>query len=364
MSRSLEDRQTARRLKLLLTLASQNPHRVAVEKRFWRADFCAQFIDWCADRAFESSKIASELAAIALHAANETGNRHSIARALAFKGSAYRIEANDKLARHYLNLAREQASQCPCCLCDVDRQGGIFAEETGHSRQALELYDSAITFAHQTGNTDAVGRTLVSRGISLNKLGDFDRALDDEQKALQLLSTSSPKVFHLAAMINLGWILVDGTEAHFAQATSHLATFEKRLHGQRVPSIVRHKLKWLDGLILARLGERKRALEKLRNVRSALIRSRQDADAVALTADIVQIYLQTSSFRSIASIVRDSMLTIGNVAETQPILEKLVSFAHREMSGESQDCVLKIRTVLNVNMPSFISSLAQTPVAP
>ena len=364
MIRSLEDRQTARRLKLLLTLASQNPHRVAVEKRFWRADSCAQFVDWCADRAFESPVIASELATIALHGANETGNKHAIARALAFRGSAYRIESNYRLARQNLRLAREQANLCPCCLCDIDRQRGIFAEETGRSQQAIKLYNGAIACAYQAKNLDAVGRALVSRGISHHKLGSFDQALDDERHALQLLSTSSPKVFHLAAMINLGWILVDGTDDHFPQAESYLAAFEKRLVGQRVPSMVRHKLKWLNGLILARMGERKRALEKLRNVRMALIRSRQDADAVALTGDIVQIYLQTSSFRSIASIVRDSILTIGNVAETRPILETLVGFAHREIGDGALDCVVRIRAALNVNMPSFISSFSQTPVAP
>lgn len=364
MSRSELDPHYARRLKLLLTLAAQNPHRVAVEKRFWNIEFCTRFIDWCIDQAFDLPETAMEMATVALHAANQTHNRHAVARALALKSSAYRLESNIPLAKKLMQKARDQAGSCPCCLFEINRRGGILAEEAGHTHQALQLLDSAVTYAQRLQDSDAVGRILVSRGISHNKLGNFEQALADENKALQLLSTSSPKVFHLAAMINMGWILVGSNDATFARASSYLSSFENRLVGKRVPSIVRHKLKWLDGLILARLGDRKRALEKLRNVRSALIRSRHDADAIALTADIVQIYLQTSSFRSIANIVRHSIVTVGDIANTRPILERLASYANREIAESSQECVGRIRDLLQVNMPSFITSPTASPVAP
>ncbi len=337
----------------LLTKAKQNPYRVVVERKFLDKPFCRAFCDWCAEESFNFPKEAVSRALLAVELANKIDDSHLSCRALGLLASAHFIASHHTDANQLLDDAEEIANECSCCLSEVFRRRGVFLQHKGEMAEALSLLDMAAAECQKIQDMDGIGRVEVNRGVSLKHLGRDDEALSSQRRALILLSPSSPKIFHLAALVNIGYITATGENYQFALAAQHLNEFRAHLRGVTGFTRIRISLSWIDGLVHARLKERKKALQMLRKARKALIRLREDQDAIAITADIAKLYSETSRFRLIIDIITDTLDSLGDVSGTRQLLQKILYFARRE-AQVTQAYIMELRSAVDAHMPFLL----------
>ena len=241
---------------------------------------------WCSEQVFTSPDTALLHCQLALDIARKTGDTHTLARAHAITASAYRLLALFPRCEKEIQTAFKHAKSCSCCLAVVNRCLGNLRLYQKRFELAIKLFNEAIVHCQKHEDEDGVGRTLICRGVAWWRLGKIDAALEDERRAITLLSPDTPEFFYLAALTNTCAFLATGEDRHFVNAESFLDQFHRFLAGRSNVTAVRVRLSWTRGLVLARLGQRKRALQMLRKARKRFLNTRQDAEAVAITADI------------------------------------------------------------------------------
>ncbi len=336
----------------LLRKATRNLYRVLEDPEFWTPEFCFAFFLWCDEEAYEAPDTVLVRGQLALELAAKTGDSHAQAKAHGVMASAYRKVMVLSRCKSEIDAALRLAGSCPCCLSEIYRRLGGMVLFQRRFEEAKNWLDRAIAQYQELGDEDGIGRTLVSRGVAWWKLGDIDAALNDERKALQLLAPGTSEFFHLAALTNSAAFLATGEDRHFAQADPFLDDLRARLAGVRGITAVRICLSWIHGLVLARLGERKRALQMLRKTRLRLLRRRQDADVVAITADISNLYCDTGRFRYIVDLVSDCLSRLGDVSGTRPQLRKVLKAAELELD-ETRKCLTELRKAVTVSVPTL-----------
>lgn len=336
----------------LLRKAARNLYRVLEDPEFWTSAFCRTFCEWCGGQAYDAPQSALVRGQIALELAAKVGDTHSLAKAHSVMASAYRMLSVFERSEEELKQAMEFAGTCPCCLSDILRCLGNLRLFQHRFDDAIVCLDQASEHYRTLGNEDGIGRAYISRGIALWRLGKIDDALDNERRALQLLAPDTPEFFYLAALTNTAAFLVTGEERHFIQAEPFLNRVRDRLAGIDDMTAVRICLSWIHGLVLARLGERKRALQMLRKVRARLLRRRQDADVVAVTADISNLYCDTRRFRYIKELTLDCLARLRNVSGTRPLLKRVLRDAERELD-ETRQRLAELRDAVSVAVPTL-----------
>ncbi len=345
----------------LLKKAARNLYRVLEDPEFWTSDFCRAFFEWCDVQAYETPDSALVRGQLALDLAAKTGDRHTLAKAHAVMASAYRRFSVPERCHAELETALRLAGSCPCCLSEVYRRlGGILIFQS-RFREACEYLDQAAAHFRQLGDEDGVGRTLITRGVALLRLGRIDAALDDERRALQLLAPDTPQFFYIAALTNTAGFLATGERKHVAQAEPFLNELRTRLAGIRGLTIVRIYLSWTHGLVLAHLGERKRGLQMLRKARTRLLHRRQDAEVLAITSDISTLYCDTGRYPYIVDLVDDCLSLLGDVSGTRPLLQKVRLAAERELE-ETRRRLVDLREAVAVSVPTLTSRPSLTAV--
>ncbi len=334
----------------LMKKAERNLYRVLDDPEFWTPAFCRTFFNWCDAQAFDVPDGQLVRGELALELAKKTEDQHSVAKAYGVKASAYRMLSLYEHSEAELARAFALAGSCPCCLGDLYRRHGILRIHQRRFNESIPLFDRAIANCRKNNNRDGVGRALVSRGAALCQLKRIDEALHDEHQALSLLSPLSPQIYHLAVLTNITACLVTGSEKHFAHAEEYCAEFRRYLEGLDGFTIVRIRLSWAHGVILVRLGERKRGLQMLRKARRALIHARCDSEVIAITADISHIYCDTGKYHLIVELVREVLEKLGDVSGTRPLLKKLLRKAERE-HAETREHALALRAAVGAVIP-------------
>ncbi len=340
----------------LVRKAARTPWRVIEEREFWTPEFCRAFCEWCGEQAYEDPNTALMRAQIAMQLAIRTGDRHSLAKAHCVMAASFRMVSVLNRSEEELKKALKLAGSCPCCLADVYRcMGGIRLFQL-RLDDAMACAENAINHYRTLGNEDGVGRTLIWRGVVHCLQGKTDAALEDEKRALRLLSPSTtPPFYYASALTNIAAILAKGEERHFEHASGYLETFRSQLSGIKGFTAVRLRLSWTHGLILGRLGERKRALQMLRKARTRLLNTRQDAEVLAITADIGRLYCETDKFHNLADLIRDSLVTLGDACGTRSLLQNVLHAAERELA-ETREHVTRLRAAVAVSVPSLFDA--------
>ena len=334
----------------LLKKAVRNLYRVLEDPEFWTPEFCRVYFDWCEEQAYEDPETVLIRGQLAIELARKTGNTHTVTKARAILAAAYRREAITR-ADIEIQAALTQANSCPCCLSEIYRLLGGIRVFQQRFAEAKDCLDKAIVAYRDLGNEDGIGRSLISRGVAWWKLGEIDAGLEDERQALRLLAPTTPDLFTLAALTNQAAFLATGEDKHFIQAEPFLNGLRARLVGIRGITSVRIALSWIHGLVLARVGERQRALQMLRKTRSRLLRRRQDAEVVAITADIASLYCDTGKYRCIVELVGDSLSRLGDVSGAHA-LEKVLNAAELELD-ETRRRVAELRNAVTVPIPTL-----------
>ncbi|MCP3995579.1 MAG: tetratricopeptide repeat protein [bacterium] len=339
--------------KKLLKRARRNLYRVIEDPQFWTVAFCRSFFDWCDEQAYEFPDSAMRYGDLAVELAKKTGDRHALARAHGVMAIAYRLVSLFDRAEAEFDQAFKLAGTCSCCLSDIYRRKGSLRMYQKQFATSIELYNQAIEHYRAIDDEDGIGRTLVSRGISLCLTNRIDEALEDERTALTLLSLETPSIYHLGALTNIAGILAYGTDEHCRLALSYLEMFEGQLAGVPGATAVRVRLSWAKGLILARLGERKRGLQMLRKARAALFRNRHDVEFIAISADIARLYCDTEKYHLIVGIVRDCLQRLDDVLGTRKLLKKVLYYSERHLI-ETRDAAISLRSAIEAPIPCLL----------
>ncbi len=342
----------------LIKKAARNQYRVIEDPQFWTPAFCRAFFDWCDQQAYDYPDGLLVRGELALELAKKTDDRHAIAKAHGVKASAYRMLSLYEHSDGELATAFRVAESCPCCLGELLRRQGILRIHQRRFAESITALDDAIGNCRKNNDRDGVGRVLVSRGVALWKLNQTDEALREQREALTLLSPFSPQIYHLGILTNIAQFLATADEALFALADDYCVEFRAYLVGLDGFSAVRVRLSWAHGLILVRLGERKRGLQMLRKARKALMHARQDSEVIAITADISTIYCDTGKYRLIADLVREILSKLGDVSGTRPLLKKILRKAERERA-DTREYVLALRAAVSASIPSPLATPAE-----
>lgn len=290
---------------------------------------------------------------MAVALAKTVGDRHQVSKALGQLSTSYRLGGDNSLALSILDDCEASAEGCPCCLGDVDRRRGIAALISSDITQSVTLFDRAIAHLKQVPNSDGAARVKVVRGVSFFHQGEIDAALRDENEALEELSMESPMAFHAAAVVNVAGILALGSPKHFAHATDYLNSFRQRLRGIPDLTFIRIKIRWIEGLILARRGEINRAIRKLDNVRRALVKLHLEPDVVAVSADLATLYHEKSDFNTISILADSCLRAIDSQSEAVAALRSLAEAATEHIAAVPS-AVAALRFSVRSSMPSLL----------
>ncbi len=337
----------------LLKKAERNLHRIVEDREFWTPEFCRTFFDWCDQQAYDYPDAVIRRGDLALELAKKTGDEHSLSRAHGVMASAYRTRSLYELGEEEIAHAFSKAGSCSCCLADAYRRQGILRMYQHEFEVSVTLYHEAITHYKIINDKDGVGRTLISKGISLWKLDRTEEAIEQQRVALRLLAPDTPEVYHLAALTNIGYFLAKGSEEYLVPSERYCAEFREYMAGREGFGSVVVRLRWTHGLILARLDERKRGLQMLRKARKALIRARQDEEVIAITADITGLYCDTNKYHLIVDLMTDTLAKLGDALGKRPLLETILAKAGRELA-ETRLHIARLRESVTVAVPSML----------
>lgn len=286
-----ENPMTGREVKILLTKAEKDPYYVLTNADCYKVQFCVQFFALCNEVMFDTPRKALEQSFIARRLARETRDPHLMAKAVSMVGAGYRIESLHTRAAACTAEAIELASGCPCCLSEIHRREGLNLMHERRFRESYEVWSKSIRYYEQLDDTDGVGSVLVLRGAALERMGRYKEALDDERNGLDLFSDQTPSRWYIAGMVNMAAVLINYNDQYF-QALTCLEKVRGAIKGQGGKyERVRVILRWIEGLIFAKIGRRRDAFKRLFSARNGIERLGLHSEYyIAISADIAKLY--------------------------------------------------------------------------
>ena len=281
---------TEREIKILLTKAEKDPYYVLTNRDCFRADFCSRFFALCNEVMFDTPELALEQAFIARRLAKETRDRHLIAKAASMVAAGYRIESVYAKAEQCIDEAKRLAKGCTCCLAEICRRYGLILAHQFQFDAAYRAWSRSKSYYGQRHDAQGVARVLIHRGTVLDAMGRYEEALDDERSALELFSSEAPSRYYIAGMVNMAAILVN-FQQKYDEALECLQIVRNSIKDQKGRhERVRVILRWIEGLLFAKLGRRRDAFKRLFSARNGIERLGLRSEYIALSADISKLY--------------------------------------------------------------------------
>ena len=310
---------TQRHIRLLNRMEAE-PWRVLEDRRCHKPEFCLAFIERCDQRALEASHDAIEHGRAAVALAEKIGQSHllNLARGALMHAliDARDHEAAERLSEDYL----EDASAC-CAECSSDwrRRLADLMVESRRPGRALELIGQAMANRDPALDPDTRARFFFIRGIAHHLKGHQEAALDDMVTTLLELDLDSPRGYFTDSLAFIACIL-DRDRSLDERALDDLERFIERLKNEkRGWKDVRLRYRWVGGLIDGRLGNFRRAIERLDNVRRELVDQGPAHHAVAATIDLCQVLARS-----------------GDVTRFHPVAREIKICLHRMPSKKTQ----------------------------
>jgi hypothetical protein len=290
----------------LLNRARKDPDWILGDRRCLKPQFCEGFFEVCDDVALQEPPKALRYAEVAADLARKIGDRHLIHRAHGVLAHACIARRDRDRAEQVLEDCRLSALSC-CKACSSDwlmRRGDLLAEsQKGTQARAMIARSREELGDRLDADTDA--RLSFIEGIGCLFELDRDGALEQVGKALRGLDLTSPRGYFLDSIAFIGWYLDRGAEPrHFEEAARHLDDLQERLKGLDDWGDVRVRKCWVEGLVHGRLGDWRKAVDKLDSARQALLRSGPPRHAVAVTLDECQAHARRMNDVSLRLIER------------------------------------------------------------
>ncbi len=271
----------------LLTQAENDPPSVLRDPRCHRPEFCRDFFDLCDGMALEHPSKAAEYVDYAFKLAEKIDDEHLTYGAFGVAVHALIAIQKRVEAAQLLEMYRERALEC-CEPCKADwyrRQADLLVENR-KPKDAGAAIDSSLATLGDGVQGDALARICFIRSIQHHYSGEIDKALDDAETVLMELSLDSPRGYLLDMLALIACFLQGRAETpHIERALAILNRFRSRLKGRPGFGSVLTRYRWLEGQLLARTGEYRKAIDRLESVRNTLIRDAPEKHTAAVTLD-------------------------------------------------------------------------------
>jgi tetratricopeptide (TPR) repeat protein len=255
------------------------------------------------------------------------------ARAWAELGNAHRVADDMVSAETALSRALSRSGQGtgdPLLLARLmDLTASLYIDRRRFN-EARHLLDYVHAIYRHQGDTHAVARTFISKGMASNLALDSDQAVGLLVEGLRQIDPARDPKLVLAAVHDLLWSLVDSGRATDANRLMVEARPLYEAHGEhlhRLPQL------WLEGRIASQLGEDEKAEHILQEVRKAYQEIDVAYDAALVSLDLAAVWLRQ-----------------GRTAEIESMLdESIVILRARNLQREALSVLLMLKNAFHAN---------------
>ncbi len=295
-----------RRLESLLRRVDKDPSRLLTDRRCRKPRFCKLYFELCDDKCLREPGAALKYARLAVELARRIDDPHLIQQSFGVLVHALVTVRQWAKAAELLESYRVTALAC-CSDCAGDwlRRRGDLLVEVRDPEGAHEAVAEARRYLGTDLEDDMSGRIRFIRAIAFHEDGDRERALEDAGKALLELALDTPRGYFMDTLAFIACYLQWSSERrHYEIAREVLDRFRERLMDLRGWGDVRLRLAWVEGHVCGRLGEQKRAGERLERVFEAFVGgSAPVKQALAVMADRAQLLARRASDTDIKAIL-------------------------------------------------------------
>ena len=236
-------------------------------------------------------------------------------------GDAHRLNGQFADAEKMFTRAAEYADELPRLeTLELSRYLAALRKDQNRFDDALVLINDVIATDRARGdlvNRTFLGHCFLVRAIIFHAMGSSDMSVVDLSTALHLIDLKEKPRLYYSAVHNLAVALVDCNDL---EALSQGVTLLRKARSA-VPFRGRHlakfKLRWLEGVILAKLGSTRLAERRMLIARDGLFDLGAFYEAALVSLDLLRIYLVTG--------------------ETHQVIHKMATETHELFSGLSCD---------------------------
>lgn len=189
-------------------------------------------------------------------------------------------------ARRTAALISSFLGDCNECRADLHRRQAHLLLVESRFDEALAETDRAFELYAHVDSDSGRGKVHFLRGMVYLHAENNSLARQNLDLALAMLSPTEWPQYHAAALHSLTLILSRGSDDDARQALANLAEVKELYKGKRGLTAERAKLRWVEGLLCARIGWEARATDHLERARNNLIKLEMPQEVAAITADL------------------------------------------------------------------------------
>lgn len=260
-------------------------------------------------------ELAQTAEAVILHSPETPALGGLLARAAAYMGNAHRRLDNYSDASRSFAFARSvikhQGVTDPLVYAEVDSAEAVLHIDQRHFRQADELLSRAISLYALSGAKEEAAHPLVTLGLLHYNQGDFRKAIETTQTAIEYIHPLRDRRLYVSARFNLALFLCEAE--HYHEAGEALIQ-NGALFREFPDPYTQLRITWLEGKIAAGFGQVEHAEKAFQKTREGFIGQEYGYDAAMVSLDLALIYLKlgrTSDVRRLAEAMHEIFAANG-----------------------------------------------------
>ncbi|MEM6456312.1 MAG: hypothetical protein AAF772_14550 [Acidobacteriota bacterium] len=311
----------ARRLLRNLQLPDDAP-RVLLQPRYWTAEFFDRYLETCDEWLANDPLAGRIMAAVAPRLAERIDERCRLepdavsapflhVRAHLVHASALRaagdLTESELAFEAALQAMVASAAEMPLSLWrDLQLRRAHLRMVQGRFAEAGRLVDAILDHSPEEDDAHVHGRARLLRGSLCVCLERHDEALAELSAALRHLDARrSPRAYHAAIHNFAGTLTVSANHpGALAQALNHLRQARRSgQFGRR--SVPKLKLRWIEGLILMRVGATRRAERAFERARRGLAELGAAWEVVAIAVDHSELLMLEDRFEELEQLAAE-----------------------------------------------------------
>ena len=334
----------------LLREAMKHPERVITQKKFWKLEWWPHYLRRCNELLFDDPQVglafvqhAPGLAA-RIAAANPGANGADLMLlAYSYLGSAYRVVGDfDGSEEAFREAAKYRNSASPTALAEYLRRLA-YLRIFQHDAECFPIIEEAIAICKRGNLVDRhqLGKCLVCRGHAYVEFNQHGRSFDDWTASLNHLSLKINDRPWYCALHNLAtWAADYGTDEQLETAVGNLKPALVLLYTYKGRTFAKVKLRWLIGVIDARLG-RERAEAVLLEVKAGLEKLELGYEVGMVQVDLALLYLAQGRYDEIKPLVEETAAIFRHIGVEAKAEEALDVW--RQAEAVDEDLLKRVR---------------------
>ena len=293
------------------------------QQKYWDLTFLRLYLDFCDSLLFEDPRSGLEAAKVAPKLAQRIPERRPyewqhftstsekqvhrelLARSYAVLGGANRANARFEEAAAAYNKAGEVCETGPVGLAvkaNICKRLAGFKSALREFDEALDLVRFSIEI-YREGDPVDLADALCTKGYVLGESGRHSEAVPCFARALKLVAgqRKSPRSERIlkSGIHNLANAMSRSCQAEDVIQALRFVKEAKRLLSKKRDSISKHKLSWIEGRIVARLGSTRAAERLLLGVIEPMMKLGAVFEAALVALDLSAIYLRQGNWSAL-----------------------------------------------------------------